>query len=311
MRSDKIDVMNQGCTSRSESGGRFEGQIIMRSPRPAGTRERGRLAHAGFAVAFLMLGACVPDHPEIPAQQMPKADKAVTPKVAVDIAERERAAGNPAAAIPFFRRALAMDPRQPKIQQEMGETMLDAGMPNDAVTTFRALLATTPNDPAAQIGFGMALVQTGQAASAVGPLRKGLAAMPNPRGYRALGVAENLLGDNLAAEADYNRGLALAPGDQGLQTNLGLSMALSGNFSGAISVLRAAAAAPDATAKTRQNLALALGLAGKSDDAAQIARIDLDEASVQSNLAYYAQLRSLSPKERTQALLRPGKQGQQ
>jgi len=50
---------------------------------------------------------------------------------------------------------------------------------------------------------------------------------------------------------------------------------------------------------------LALGLAGRTADAGQVARMDLDEQSVQSNLAYYAVLRGMSPKERTEALLRP------
>jgi len=36
--------------------------------------------------------------------------------------------------------------------------------------------------------------------------------------------------------------------------------------------------------------------------------MDLDEQSVQSNLAYYAILRGMSPKERTEALLRPAAQ---
>jgi Flp pilus assembly protein TadD len=87
-------------------------------------------------------------------------------------------------------------------------------------------------------------------------------------------------------------------------------MALSGNFNGAIAVLRPAAAGPNATPRTRQNLALALGLAGRTEEAEEIARMDLDEQSVRSNLAYYAVLRGMSPKERTEALLRPAAQAQ-
>jgi Flp pilus assembly protein TadD len=152
----------------------------------------------------------------------------------------------------------------------------------------------------------MALVQLGQPAAALDPLRKSVAIAPDPRGYRTLGVAENLLGQNPQAEADYSRGLTLAPDDPGLTNNLGLSMALSGNFNGAIAVLRRTAAGPNATPQSRQNLALALGLAGRTTEAAQIARADLDEPSVQSNLAYYAVLRGMSPRDRTEALLKPG-----
>ena len=270
------------------------------------TRLRARLLRAGLAGTVLMLGACAPDQPEIPTRGTPAPmGKGVTAKVAVDIADKERAAGDPAGAVGFYQRALAMNPAQPKVQLAMAQAMLEAGMPNDAAETFRKILLSTPHDSEAQTGLGTALVQMGQAAAALDPLRKGLAAKPDPRGYRALGVAENLVGQNAEAEADYNRGLAVAPDDQGLRGNLGLSLALSGNFNGAITILRAAAAAPNATARTRQNLALALGLANRNDEAQQVARMDLDEQSVQSNLAYYAQLRALSPKERTTALLRP------
>ena len=255
------------------------------------TRLRARLLRAGLAGTVLMLGACAPDQPEIPTRGTPAPmGKGVTAKVAVDIADKERAAGDPAGAVGFYQRALAMNPAQPKVQLAMAQAMLEAGMPNDAAETFRKILLSTPHDSEAQTGLGTALVQMGQAAAALDPLRKGLAAKPDPRGYRALGVAENLVGQNAEAEADYN---------------LGLSLALSGNFNGAITILRAAAAAPNATARTRQNLALALGLANRNDEAQQVARMDLDEQSVQSNLAYYAQLRALSPKERTTALLRP------
>ncbi|MDB5394241.1 MAG: hypothetical protein JWM91_1747 [Rhodospirillales bacterium] len=270
-----------------------------------------RLMSAGVAASVLMLGACTPDHPEYPNHDVPAVSgKDVSAKVAIDIADKERAAGDPAGAVGFYQRALAMDPLQPQVRLSMGKAMLEAGAPNDAAETFRKILATPPRADTqigaeAQAGLGMALVQLGQPAAAIDPLRKGLAVKPDPRGYRALGVAENLLGRNTDAEADYNRGLALAPNDQGLHSNLGLSLALSGNFNGAITILRAAAANSDATAKTRQNLALALGLAGRNDEAEKVARMDLDEQSVRSNLAYYAQLRALSPKERTEALLRP------
>jgi Flp pilus assembly protein TadD len=275
------------------------------APKPSQFRRGMRLY---IALPILVLAACA-DHPDSGNQgTQAGAGKDVSAKVAVDIAERERAAGDPTGALTFYRRALAIDPNQPKIPMALGQTLLEAGQPNEAAEIFRKLLAKPPNDPEALTGLGMALVQLGQANAAVEPLRKGLVLAPDARGYRALGVAENLMGQNAAAEADYNRGLALAPNDPGLRNNLGLSLALSGNFDGAIAILRAAATGPAATAKTRQNLALALGLAGRTTDAEQVARMDLDEQSVQSNIAYYATLRALSPKERTEALLRPATQ---
>ena len=266
----------------------------------------------GLLFPLLLLGACS-DHPDIETPQHaapPAMGKDMTAKVTTDIADHERAAGDPAGAISFYRQALATNPNQPKVEVSLGMTLLQAGSPNDAADTFRKVISRFPKDAGALTGLGMALVQLNQPAAALDPLRQGLAIAPDARGYRTLGVAENLLGQNQQAEADYTRGLALAPDDPGLSNNLGLSMALSGNFNGAIAVLRTASTGPNATARTRQNLALALGLAGRTAEAEQVARMDLDEQSVRSNLTYYAVLRGMSPKERTEALLRPAAQAQ-
>ena len=272
------------------------------NPRPFQTDPR-------FSLLFplLLLGACVSEHPEIPQHETKPVvvNKDVAAKVATDIANSQGAAGNPAAAIGFYRKSLQDNPNQPKVEVSLGMALIDAGSPAEAAETFRKVLSRFPQDAGALNGLGIAMIQLGKPAAAVDPLRKAVAAAPDPRLYRTLGVAENLLGQNQQAEADYSRGLALAPDDPGLANNLGLSMALSGNFDGAIAVLRKAAKAANATPQSRQNLALALGLAGRTTEAARMARADLDEQSVQSNLAYYATLRAMSPKERTDALLKP------
>ncbi len=277
----------------------------MTAPRP----ERHRCGpRVGFLFPLLVLGACTTEHPEIPEHETKPivVNKDVTAKVAADIASSQSAAGNPAAAVALYRKALETNPNQPKVEVSLGMALLQAGSPGEAANTFRKVTSRFPKDTGALTGLGMALVQLGQPAAALDPLRQSLSITPDPRGYRTLGVAENLLGQNQQAEADYSRGLSLAPDDAGLNNNLGLSMALSGNFNGAITVLRRTANGPNATPQSRQNLALALGLAGRTTEAAQVARADLDEPSVRSNLAYYAVLRGMSPKERTEALLKPG-----
>jgi len=73
-------------------------------------------------------------------------------------------------------------------------------------------------------------------------------------------------------------------------------------------VLQPLAIAPTASPHTRQTLALIYGLKGNVAEAARISRIDLDDPSVEHNLAYYQTLRELSPEARSQAILsaRPG-----
>jgi Flp pilus assembly protein TadD len=265
-----------------------------------------------FAVAccFLVVSACSP------ANQEGRVDLAgrgasgsgapnAPAKAALDLADHERAIGDYAGAISFYRRALELDPQQRAARLGLGNTLLDVGSPNDAADIFQKMLNQSPHDPAAEAGYGEALLALDQPAAAADRLRKALAAAPAARSFRDLGIAEDLLGEFPQAEADYRRGLELAPGDLSLRDDFGLSQILAGNFDGGIATLRAVATGPGATAAHRLNLALGLGLAGRTDDAERIARADLDERAVQSNMAYYAMLRGLSPKDRAEALLRP------
>jgi len=103
-------------------------------------------------------------------------------------------------------------------------------------------------------------------------------------------------------------GMERSPDDVNLRNNLALSLALAGAFDESIEMFRELAAAPGATPRVRQNLALVCGLAGQSEQAATVARIDLDDASVRNNLAYYQTLRGLSGRSRAAAIL--GRHGQ-
>jgi Flp pilus assembly protein TadD len=271
---------------------------------------RGAGAVFTFAAALCMLAACTPadrGDPAVSAGRAAAGNPAGTLSagVAINIAEQERATGDYPEAILFYRRALALEPDNQKALTELGVTLLDAGSPNEASEVFQKILIKAPRDPKAQIGLGEALLALDQPIPAAERLRQGLASGGDPKGFRALGVAEDLLGRFPEADEDYRKGLALAPDDPALRSDLGLSQALAGDFADSIANLRAAAAAPGATAQYRLNLALGLGLAGRMSEAQKVARLDLDERSVESNLAYYAQLRSLPTKERAEALLRP------
>jgi len=267
-----------------------------------------RIAHgvrvlAAFSV--LSLAACSSGPGD---NSTKKETEAVSAKVAMDIAERSRATGDLASAISFYRRALQLEPNLTPALLRLGDALLDSGAPNEAAESFRKVLAQSPNNADALSGLGTALVGLDQPVAAINLLRKGLPAAPSPRGYRAIGVAEDMLGQYPAAAADYQKGLALAPGDLGLRSDLGLSQALSGDFDAAVATMRIAASGTSATARHRQNLALVLGLAGRMDEAWKVGLLDLDEKSVRNNIAYYAELRALPADARAQAILRPSAQ---
>ncbi|MEN8196549.1 MAG: SPOR domain-containing protein, partial [Pseudomonadota bacterium] len=106
------------------------------------------------------------------------------------------------------------------------------------------------------------------------------------------GVALDMTGDHKAAQQTYRVGLKRNPGQPGLKNNLGLSLAMAGNYPKAISLLKELANGPKATDRHRQNLALVYGLAGDASKAENVARNDLNVREVKANLAYYRWLRA-------------------
>lgn len=224
-----------------------------------------------------------------------------------DLAAQMRADGDLRTAVGFYRRAILLDPGDIKLYLGLGDTLLAAGDANQAAETFRVALKHAPGNPEAEAGLGAALVSLDKPANAIEVLNKAVKAKPSARGYAALGVAWDLLDNSAAAEKNFHAGLTLAPNDLGLLNDLGLSQAIEGHYEAAITTLRRVASNANATARDRLNLALALGLAGQTDDAAQVARIDLDDRAVQVNLTYYAELRTLSPAARAAAILHPSR----
>lgn len=223
----------------------------------------------------------------------------------VNLAERMRAEGDLSSAAGFYRRAIALDPDLVTAYIGLGDTLLAAGYPDQAANAFRAALKKNPKNAEAEAGLGATLVSIDQPIAAIEMLQKAIAVKPSRRAYAALGVAEDLRGDGAAAMKAYHAGLALAPNDPGLLNDLGLSEALQGDYDTAIKTLRRVASGANATARDRLNLALVLGLAGHMEEAAQVARIDLGDRAVRNNLAYYAELRAMSPSARATAILHP------
>jgi Flp pilus assembly protein TadD len=178
------------------------------------------------------------------------------------------------------------------------------GSVNEAIVSYNNALLRNQQYFPALLGLTKAILKTGKPALAMEPLSKAYALTPNdPKVMLLLGVTKDLAGEHKEAQEWYRRGLGVAPGDPALASNLALSLALSGDYSNAIVVLQPIALAPSGSAQERQTLALIYGLRGSVAEAERLNRIDLDDAAVAHNLAYYATLRGLSPEARTRALL--------
>jgi Flp pilus assembly protein TadD len=218
-----------------------------------------------------------------------------------------RAGGDYSNAVAVFRRAAEIEPRLPEPFVAIGDTLSALGAVDEAILAYNSALARDDRCQPALQGLAKAYIETGRPELALVPLNRVLALSPdNPKLLVLLGVVNDVEGRHQQAQAYYQRGLQRAPGDPALTVDLALSLALSGNYPNAIAVLQPVATAPSGTAQERQTLALIYGLQGSIGEAARLGRVDLDDAAVEHNLAYYQTLRELSPEARDRAIWSAG-----
>jgi len=220
------------------------------------------------------------------------------------VADDTRAHGDPATALGLYRRLHETRPSDPEPLARIAATLAILKDYGTATEAWREAIALAPNDPAYRRGLAGALLSLGQPEPAIAELEIAVAARPDdPRLLNTLGVAHDIIGRHDLAQEDYRTGLRLAPHDVGLRNNFGLSLALSGDYGGAVAALEEIVNDPTSPPRYRLNLALVYGLAGDTEKASAVARGSLPEDAVRNNLAYYAMLRGMDDRARVAAVL--------
>jgi Flp pilus assembly protein TadD len=205
-------------------------------------------------------------------------------------------------AVMLYKNAYDLAPGRADIAVELAQTLGALGAHNEAAEVYRSALGNDPKNVEALRGLDNSLIALNQPNLAMEHFQAALALKPDPRLYNSMGVAHDMSGDGLTAQASYRSGLALAPNDPSLRNNLALSNAIAGDYEQAIGMLAKLVDEPQAGSRPRQNLALVYGLAGRSGEAAKLIRIDFDERTVQNNLAYYETLRGMAQSRRAAAI---------
>ena len=232
------------------------------------------------------------------SDQSAEKPEAARVKSLLRVADASAAAGDMSTAMALYRRAHKADPSNPTVLQRLGDALLTIGEYDQAISVFKsAINISDKTDP--YIGIAKAFIAVERPQAAIEQLNAALKIQESIRLYNVMGVAYDMQGDHGAAQAYYRTGLDIDRSHTGLLNNLGLSLSVSGRHDEAIQVLRKSASGPKATPRNRLNLALAYGMAGEVSAAAEMARIDLDEAAVQRNLAFYATLRALNDSRMT------------
>lgn len=200
-------------------------------------------------------------------------------------------------------------------------TMTGVAAPSGAVRRFGER-ANRPTDREARQFYDQAsrALQQGNLAEAIGLMERAVTASPQDVGYRML-LADAYLrsGRFDSARATYAEAVQLDPsnvrgalsvalihiaqGHQGAAVGIldniadrapaadvGLAYALAGQAERAVDLLEAAARSPMASARTRQNLALAYAFAGNWNRARAIAAQDISPSLLDARMAQWAQM---------------------
>jgi Flp pilus assembly protein TadD len=273
-------------------------------------RRRGRIGVGTFAlgsaILCVALSACTNTTTYVDPLAVDGRDAAnkVNYPTIMRIGMAAKAGGDYANAVSLFRRAAQMASSEAAPFVAAGDTLRDMGNENEAIVAYKAALERQPHYPLALEGLAKAYLTTGKPELAEAPLETAYQDAPNnPKTLLLMGVTADFTGNHPQAQADYAEGLKYLPGDATLTLDLALSQALSEQYDMAVQTLAPLADGPSSTPRARQTLALIYGLKGDRVSAARYARMDLSEAAVEHNMAYYDTLRRLSPEARGRAVL--------
>lgn len=262
----------------------------MASPRPA------LLAIALIAVTVQAVPAFAQAGAQAGAQARVQAGEASTPATAAvrtPAGASERASAermDPLSRSVFWAREFEISPADAYAGVRLTVALRELGQYDQAATTAEQVLVVRPDDLDALIELGRAHIARGQAFYGIAPLERAKAAAPRDwRPLSLLGVAYQQVRRGDDARAAWNEGLSLSPDNPEILTNAAVALTAEGNAPGAEALLRRAVAQPGATQKMRANLALVLGLQGKTVEAEQIIRRDLPPESADHNLAWLHQ----------------------
>ena len=226
-------------------------------------------------------------------------DQAAQGHLGLGLADSALAGGAPKLALGVSRAVLARDPRNVAALVHQGDAYHQLGDDARASASYRQALTQAPRDLGALIGLGRVALQS-DPAEASARFSEVLSVEPtNEVALTDRGVAADLSGLHTEAQSDYRRAIGLAR--DGLtdedserlataQVDYAVSLAISGQASEAVRILRPIASSSNVSPRVRQDYAMALTLDGRASDAAEVLVSDMSPEEARRALAGYAAL---------------------
>ncbi len=219
-------------------------------------------------VLTLLLTACGGQY----AEHSRKVDAAVT--------EAELNAGTPGPALQLANEALQKNPADVDALVHRGLALTELGRLDEARDSLRQAVALQPRNQQALLALGrvqLPVDPAGAEASFESELKED---GKNAAVLNDLGIARDLQGRHVDAEAAYRAAIAAEPDMTAARVNLALCLAIRGQGDDAIRMVQPLADAPEATPKVKQDYAAVLAMAGRREDAQRILSATLSPEEV-------------------------------
>ncbi|WP_025091573.1 tetratricopeptide repeat protein [Brucella intermedia] len=171
------------------------------------------------------------------------------------------------------------------------EALERSGNTDQSLAIARKILIKQPQNKLVLARYGKALAAAGQYSMAIDAMER--AQTPDQPDWRLLSAEATVLdrvGDFDRARSLYERAQTLAPKEPSIISNMGVSLMLSGDLPGAEANFRRAIAMNEVDPRTRENLALVVGLQKRYEEARKLYSDILPAQQVEENMEYISQI---------------------
>lgn len=213
----------------------------------------------------------------------------------VDVAERMLLSGQHDGAYMLLDDVAAAHSGTPEAELAIGDAYLRAGAFLRAETAYHAAIRSGAGDHG-EVGLGRVALARNATDRAMAHFNAVLERdAGNLAARNGLGVAFDLKGMHPQARAQYITVLEADPVHLAALNNLAMSNTLSASSEMAVASLRDLAESNLSDATVRQNLAIALYVAGRRSDAAQLAAADMEASLAEALFSSVVRYRSAQP----------------
>ncbi len=200
-------------------------------------------------------------------------------------AEAASAAGSHS-AIEVLGERYRANPRDADAGLRYGQALRADGRREQAVAVLEQASIANPGNKALLAAYGRALAENGSFKQAFDILsRAHTPANPDWRILSVQGTTLDQMGKHQEARRYYASALKIVPDEPSVLSNLGMSYILSRELPQAEETLRRAYARGGSDARIRQNLALAIGLQGRTAEAEALVSANVPPGEAAANIA--------------------------